>query len=62
MEKEKRFKGKKLNKDTHKGMKKAAGGLKKGLGFLSVIVVAVPTIKKYGKEISGLARTLLFRR
>ena len=62
MAKEKRFTGKKLNKDAHKGMKKTAGGLKKGLGVLSVAIVAIPTIKKYGKEISGLARTLLFRR
>ena len=62
MAKEKRFKGKKLNKEAHKGMKKAAGGLKKGLGLLSVAMVAVPTLKRYGKEISGLARTLLFRR
>lgn len=62
MAQKKRFEGKKLNRDAHKKMKKAAGGLKKGLGFLSVVIVAVPTIKKYGKEISGLARTLLFRR
>lgn len=62
MSKEKRFKGKKLNKDAHKGMKKTAGGLKKGLGLLSFVIVAVPTIKKYGKEITGLAKTVLFRR
>ena len=62
MAKEKRFKGKKLNNDAHKGIKKTAGGLKKGLGLLSVVIVAVQTKKKYGKEIFGLARTLLFRR
>lgn len=62
MAKEKRFKGKKLNKDAHKGMKKAAGGLKKGLGLLSFVIVAVQTIKKYRKEISGFARAFLFRR
>ena len=62
MAKEKRFKGKKLNKDAHKRMKKTAGVLKKGVGLLSVAIVAVPTIKKYGKEISGFARAVLFRR
>ena len=50
----KRFKVKKLNKDDHKDVKKAADGAKKGVALLSLAVAAVPVIKggiKFAKNI-----------
>ena len=49
-----RFKVKKLNKDDHKDVKKAADSTKKGLALFSVAVAAIPVIKggiKFAKNI-----------
>ena len=49
-----RFKVKKLNKDDHKDVKKAADNTKKGLALFSVAVAAIPVIKggiKFAKNI-----------
>ena len=58
----KRFQAKKLNKDDHKGVNDTAGAVKKGVGALGVITLAVPIIKKYGKDIVGIAQNIVLRK
>ena len=58
----KRFQAKKLNKDDHEGVKDTAGAVKKGVGALGVITLAVPMIKKYGKDIVGIAKNIVLRK
>lgn len=47
----KRFKVKKLNKDDHKDVKKAADGTKKGLAALGVALAVIPAGIKIAKNI-----------
>ena len=57
----KQFQNKKLNKDDHKEVKQAADGVKKILGVLGTVLIAIPAIKKYGKEIPRIAKDIIFR-
>ena len=47
----KRFKVKKLNKDDHTDVKKAADGTKKGLAALGVALAVIPAGIKIAKNI-----------
>lgn len=58
MEKTERFQNKKLNKDDHKGMSRAAKIIRGAFGA----VVLIPTAKRYGKPALNLAKTVIFKR
>ncbi len=53
---------KKLNKDDHKGITQAAKITKGGVALLSVIAVTVPFIKKHGKDILDIAKTIILKK
>ncbi|NCC87773.1 MAG: 50S ribosomal protein L17 [Clostridia bacterium] len=57
-----RFQNKKLNKDDHKNINEVAGGIKKSGGLLSVVAVAVVGVKKYGKPVLNLAKTIILKK
>ena len=59
MENTERFQNKKLNKDDHKGMSRAAKIIR---GTFAGAVVLIPTAKRYGKPALNLAKTVIFKR
>lgn len=59
--KNKRFQKKKLNKDEGKGIKKAAKGVKGIFKIGTLVAVAVPTIKKFGKPALEIGKRILFK-
>ena len=58
----KRFQAKKLNKDDHKDVKDTARAVKKSVGIASAFAIALPVIKKYGKDIVGIAKNIVLRK
>jgi len=61
MSENKRFQKKKLNKEDGKGVKKAAKGAKRFLKVGSLLLVAVPTIKKFGKPVLEAGKKIIFK-
>lgn len=57
-----RFQNKKLNKNDHKNIKKAAKRTKTALNIFTVMAVATPVIKKYGKTGLNLAKNIILKR
>jgi hypothetical protein len=51
MAKQERFVVNKPNKDDHKGVKKAADGVRQGIGIAGLMVTAWVGIKKYGPKL-----------
>lgn len=49
-----RFENKKPNKDDHKNMKRAAQGVKNGVGVVAVVWGTVKVIKKYGSIVKDI--------
>jgi len=60
MEKPKRFQNRKLNKSNNK-VQKAVKGTKTGLTVLGIGAGAAVTIKKYGKDVVRVVRTIASR-
>ena len=60
MEKPKRFQNRKLKKSNNK-VQKAAKGTKTGLTVLGIGAGAAVTIKKYGKDVVQVVRTIASR-
>ena len=56
-----RFQAKKLNKDDHKNIDKAADGIKNGVGFASVLGAGLVFAKKYGKPIATAVKNIIIR-
>ena len=61
MSENKRFQKKKLNKEDGKGVKKAAKGAKGILKVGTLVAVAVPTIKKFGKPALEIGKKIMFK-
>ena len=57
-----RFQNKKLNKNDHKNIKKAAKRPKTALNIFTAMAVATPVIKKYGKTGLNLAKNIFLKR
>lgn len=54
MAKQERFAVKKPNRDDHEGIKKAADGVKQGIGIAGLMVTAWVGIKKYGPKLLNI--------
>lgn len=61
MAENKRFQKKKLDKEHNKKIKKAAKDVKKNAGFAGVVTVATPIIKKHGKDILNVGKSIIFK-
>lgn len=57
----KKFKNEKPNPDDYKGMNRAAKGVKGGLGLGGILVSGVLLVKKHGKDIVKIGKTLLHK-
>lgn len=57
----KRFQKKKLNKEDGRGVKKAAKGAKGVLKVGTLLAVAIPTIKKFGKPALEVGKKIIFK-
>ena len=54
MAKQERFVVKKPNKDDHRGVKKAADGVKQGIGIAGFLFTLGVGIKKYGPKLLSI--------
>ncbi|MFT5873187.1 MAG: hypothetical protein ACI8WT_002129 [Clostridium sp.] len=65
MGKQKKFQNKKLNKDDHKVVERAASGFKKGLAAVAIMAPVVALVKKNGvkgiKQLSTVALKIIFK-
>lgn len=61
MSENKRFQKKKLNKEDGKDVKKAAKGVKGVLKVGTLLAVAVPAVKKFGKPALELGKKIIFK-
>ena len=61
MSENKRFQKKKLNKEDGKGVKKAAKDVKSLLKVGTLLAVAVPTVKKFGKTAFEVGKKIMFK-
>lgn len=56
-----RFQVKKLNKEDHKNIDKAADGIKKGVGLAGALGAGFVFAKKYGKPIANAVKNIIIR-
>ena len=58
---EQRFQGKKLNRDDHKNVDKAADGVQKAIGITGALAIVVTTVVKFGKPVLNAAKNLIIK-